>query len=83
MPELDYASQGTFDFQAGLKGHDARTCKKFTRIGFSLKNKLTYMAIIDIIVNAREVPDPTEAILVADGMKGEKNRRHVRTESFF
>jgi hypothetical protein len=83
MPELDSASQGTFDFQAGLKGHDARTCKKFTRIGFSLKNKLTYMAIIDIIVNAREVPDLTEAILVADGMKGEKNRRHVRTESFF
>ena len=29
------------------------------------------------------VPEPTEAILVADEMKGEGNRRHVRTESFF
>ena len=28
------------------------------------------MAIIAIIVNARGVPEPTEAILVADGMKG-------------
>jgi len=83
MPELVSASQGTFDIQAGLKDHYAWTCRKFTRISFSLKNELTSMAMIDNIVNARGVPDPTEAILVADGMKGEENRRHVRTESFF
>jgi hypothetical protein len=41
------------------------------------------MAIIDIIVNARGTPEPTEAILVADEMKGEGKRRHVRTDSSF
>jgi hypothetical protein len=52
-------------------------------LAFFLKKYLTSMANIDIIVNARGALEPTEAILVADEMKGEGNRWHVRTESFF
>jgi hypothetical protein len=68
MPELVSASQGTFDLRVGLKGHYGWTCRKFAPISFFLKNKLTSMANIDIIVNARGTLRPTERILIAGEM---------------
>jgi hypothetical protein len=68
MPELVSASQGTFDIRAGLKSHYGWTCRKFTPISFFRKNKLTSMANIDIIANARGTLKPTERILIAGEM---------------